>query len=84
MILNPAVQEKLHRRDRLFATGLFHQAEGSWTNIIIESIFGVDASIYKGISASPQFGEFDPKAELINLSYQGKLYKVNKNGLGEV
>ena len=59
-------------------------SSGSWTNIIIESIFGVEASIYKGISSNPQFGEFDPSAELKNLSYQGKLYNVNKNGLVEI
>ncbi len=59
-------------------------SSGSWTNIIIESIFGVEASVYKGISANPQFGLFDAGAELKNLSYQGKLYSVNKNGLTEI
>ncbi len=59
-------------------------SSGSWTNIIVESIFGVEATIYKGITAKPQFGEFDSKAELKNLNYQGKLYNVNKNGLIEI
>ncbi len=59
-------------------------SNGSWTNIIIESIFGVNASLRNGISAQPNFGKFDPKAELKNLSYQGKLYHVNKNGIREI
>ena len=57
-------------------------SSGSWTNIIVESIFGIDAK-YDSISASPQFGKFDAKAELKNISYQGKLYHANKKGLAE-
>jgi len=57
-------------------------SHGSWTNIIIESIFGVEASLNNGISAKPDFGEFDQNAELKNLSFQGKLYHVNKKGIG--
>jgi hypothetical protein len=59
-------------------------SNGSWTNIIIESIFGVNASLQNGISATPVFGKFDPDAVLKNLYYQGKYYNVNKNGLSEV
>jgi enterochelin esterase-like enzyme len=51
-------------------------SNGSWTNVIIESIFGVDASLNNGISAKPNFGKFDPKAELKNLSYQGKTARL--------
>ncbi len=56
-------------------------SSGSWTNIIIESIFGVKATLKNGIIATPHFGPFDSKAELKNLNYQGKLYSVNKNGI---
>ncbi|MEO8399569.1 MAG: hypothetical protein ABI550_07115, partial [Ignavibacteriaceae bacterium] len=55
-------------------------SNGSWTNIIIESIFGVDAK-FNDISANSKFGKFDPKAELKNLSYQGTMYHVKKKGL---
>lgn len=54
---------------------------GSWVDIIIESIFGVKASIFDGISAQPQFGPFDSNAELYNLAYQGKLYTVDRKGI---
>ncbi len=59
-------------------------SSGSWTNIIIQSIFGVNATMFDGISAKPDFGAFDPKAELKNLNYQGKLYNVTAKGLTEV
>jgi hypothetical protein len=58
-------------------------SSGNWSNIIIESIFGVEASINQGIKAKPDFGEFDPKAELKNIQYQGKTFHANKNGLTE-
>ncbi|MFA4839035.1 MAG: hypothetical protein WC703_06135 [Candidatus Neomarinimicrobiota bacterium] len=56
---------------------------GAWINVIIESIFGVRAGLNQ-ITAQPDFGAFDPKAELHNLRYQGKRYNVNKSGLREV
>jgi hypothetical protein len=55
-------------------------SNGAWSNIIIESIFGVRAGM-SGIEARPQFGKFDPNATLRNLRFQGKLYTVTRNGL---
>jgi hypothetical protein len=54
---------------------------GSWVSVIIESIFGVKAQLGGGISASPNFSDFDPNAELHSLVYQGKRYHVTKQGL---
>ncbi|WP_428940843.1 MGH1-like glycoside hydrolase domain-containing protein [Fontivita pretiosa] len=54
---------------------------GAWAQLIIESIFGVNATLNRGISALPRFGRFDPNAVLRNLSYQGKLYEVTRRGL---
>jgi hypothetical protein len=54
---------------------------GSWVSVIIESIFGVRAELGGGISASPNFSDFDPTAELHDLVYQGKKYHVTKDGL---
>jgi hypothetical protein len=64
-----------------YATDWLCSSNGSFTNVIIEGIFGVRASLFNGISASSNFGDFDSKAELTNLKYQGKLYNVTKNGL---
>lgn len=48
---------------------------------IVDSLFGVNAGLFGDITAKPQFGKFDPKAELRNLNYQGKNYTAGKNGI---
>lgn len=48
---------------------------------IVDSIFGVDAGIFGTITAKPQFGRFDPAAQLRNVNYQGKLYTATRNGV---
>ena len=67
--------------DMPYITDWTVSSSGSWTNIIIESIFGIKATLNKGISSIPQFGSFDAKAELKNISYQGKLYHADSKGL---
>lgn len=57
---------------------------GAWCDVIIESIFGVDASLAGGITARPRFGAFDADARLRGLAYQGKLYDVDRDGVHEV
>jgi hypothetical protein len=59
-------------------------AGGAWVNVVIESIFGVRAGLRGGITASPQFGVFDPDARLRNLRYQGRLYDVDHAGVHAV
>lgn len=48
---------------------------------IVDSIFGVDAGLFGEITAKPQFGRFDPKAELRNINYQGKTYTATSKGI---
>ena len=67
--------------DMPYITDWTVSSSGSWTNIIIESIFGIKATLNKGISSIPQFGSFDSKAELKNISYQGNLYHADSKGL---
>ena len=55
-------------------------SNGAWTNIFIESIFGVKADL-DGINATPNFGNFDNNARLVGLRHQGKLYDVDVKGL---
>jgi hypothetical protein len=62
-----------------YMTDWLCSSNGSWASLVIESIFGVRATQDKGISASPQFSDLDPGAELRNLRYQGKLYHVTRN-----
>ncbi|HKP67924.1 MAG TPA: hypothetical protein VJV05_01495, partial [Pyrinomonadaceae bacterium] len=48
---------------------------------IVDSVFGVDAGLFGTITAKPQFGKLDPRAELRNINYQGKRYVADKNGV---
>ncbi len=64
-----------------YLTDWMCSSNGSWVNIIIESIFGVKATLFNGISAAPQFEGFDPKSELQNLKYQDKMYNVTSKGI---
>jgi hypothetical protein len=56
-------------------------SNGSWSNVVLEAIFGVRATLSDGITATPQFASFDPAARLKNLRYQGKLYDVTRKGI---
>lgn len=56
---------------------------GAFVNVIIESIFGVNATL-ETIKAKPDFQDFDAKAELLNLRFQGKRYAIDKSGLKEM
>jgi hypothetical protein len=46
----------------------------------IDSIFGVDLTLYDGVKVASQVTDFDPAAKLINLNYQGKNYTVSREG----
>ncbi len=48
---------------------------------IVDSLFGVNAGLFDGVTAKPQFGKFDPNAELRNINYQGKRHTAGKNGI---
>jgi hypothetical protein len=48
---------------------------------IVDSLFGIDAGLFGSISAKSQFGNFDPRAQLRNINYQGKHYSADKNGI---
>jgi len=54
---------------------------GSWVSAILEGLFGVRAPIKGRLEAMPAFSSFDPKAELHNLAFQGKLYHVGRSGV---
>jgi hypothetical protein len=56
---------------------------GSWAAVIIESLFGVKATLNDGITASPHFGRFDRDAALRNLRYQGREFTVTRAGIAQ-
>jgi hypothetical protein len=48
---------------------------------ILESMFGVKAGLFGKIEARPDFGQFDPRAELRGLRYQGREYIATATGV---
>jgi hypothetical protein len=48
---------------------------------VVENIFGVSPGLFGRIEARPTVGRFDPRAELRNLSYQGRTYTATARGL---
>ena len=48
---------------------------------IVDSLFGINAGLFNGITANPRFGAFDARAELRNINYQGRMYKADKQGV---
>jgi len=51
-------------------------AGGSFTDLVVDSIFGADLTLYDGIGLKSRLSDFDPDARLSNLNYQGKLHTV--------
>jgi hypothetical protein len=56
-------------------------ASGSYVDMIIESLLGVNATLFDGITATPRLGSLDPDAKLKNLYYQGNNYSVDQAGI---
>ena len=54
---------------------------GAFTDLVIDTIFGVNLSLSDGVSAKPKLADFDPKARLTNLRHQGKNYVVSAKGI---
>ena len=55
-------------------------AGGGFTDLVINTIFGADLTLFDGIKAQPRLTDFDPKARLVNLRHQGKKYVISSNG----
>ena len=53
---------------------------GSFTDLVIDSVFGADLTLYDGLRVNSRLADFDPAAELRNVNYQGKSYVVSSRG----
>jgi len=60
--------------------GWYEPAGGSFTNLVIDSIFGADMTLDRGIQVNSHLEDFDPSAKLVNLIYQGKDYTISSEG----
>ncbi len=55
-------------------------AAGAFTEMVIDSIFGADLTLFAGIKVDSHLASFDPTARLENLRYQDGLYTITKEG----
>jgi hypothetical protein len=53
---------------------------GSFMDLVIDSIFGADFTLYDGLQVKSRLADFDPNAELRNVNYQGRSYVVSSRG----
>jgi hypothetical protein len=54
---------------------------GAFTDLAIDTIFGANLTLFDGIKVRSRLADFDPKARLVNLSYQGKNCVVSAKGV---
>ncbi|MCA9412257.1 MAG: hypothetical protein KC944_13660, partial [Candidatus Omnitrophica bacterium] len=59
-------------------------ANGIYPAMFIEGVFGIEATLTEGLKWRGDWGDFDPHARLENLCYQGKRYRVTKDGIEEI
>ena len=57
---------------------------GAFTDLVIDSIFGVQPTLYGGLRAAPKLAEFDAAARLENLHYQGAEYVASRSGVSRI
>ena len=52
---------------------------GSFTDLVIDSVFGANLTLYDGVQIQSRLADFDPKAKLVNLRHQGKTYTISSS-----
>ena len=55
-------------------------AGGGFTDLVIDTLFGANLTLFDGFKAQPKLKEFDANARLVNLRHQGKRYAISSNG----
>ncbi len=55
-------------------------AGGGFVDLVIDTIFGANLTLFDGMYTQPRLSEFDPDARLVNLRHQGKNYLVSGKG----
>lgn len=66
-----------------FITDWVVAANGAYPAMIVESVFGVDATLNHGLRWKGTTPALDAGASLDGLRYQGRLYRVDHSGLHE-
>jgi len=55
-------------------------AGGGFTDLVIDTIFGADLSLFDPLKAQPKLKDFDASARLVNVRHQGKKYAIAAAG----
>jgi hypothetical protein len=55
-------------------------AGGGFSDLVIDTVFGAELSLFDGIKTEPRLQNFDREARLVNLRYQGKQYTISEKG----
>jgi hypothetical protein len=53
---------------------------GSFMDLVIDSVFGANLTLYDGVQVHSRLADFDPGAKLVNLRYRGKGYSITSMG----
>lgn len=56
-------------------------AGGAFADLVIETIFGVEPTLYDGLRSTPKLSGLDAAARLGNIHYQGVEYAAGSNGV---
>jgi len=48
-------------------------------DLVIDTIFGANLTLFDGIKVQSRLADFDPKARLMNLRHQGKNHAISLN-----
>lgn len=62
------------------AGGWYEVAGGSFMTLVIDTIFGADLTLDRGIQVDSRLKDFDLSAKLMKLNYQGKNYTISSEG----
>ena len=54
---------------------------GSFVDLVTQSIFGAEFTLFDGIRARTRLQDFDLDAKLLNVPYQGKNFTITRRGL---
>jgi len=57
---------------------------GSFTGLVIDTIFGADLTLYDGVHVKSHLADFDPAARVVNVHYQGKKFNVTQDGAKQI
>ncbi len=53
---------------------------GGFTDLVIDTIFGANLTLYDGIRVESRLEDFDPDARLLNVNYQKKSHVISSRG----